>query len=113
MDDFTLFDTEGARNDETRARVPIVAVEITWSCWLTQEWEEMFAWHVISLSKFKLEEQVCFAAKVNIMQIQRLQDGWYALVKYIEDINLDQNNKKGSFVCLFLASKNLLLVYNR
>ena len=40
----------------------------------------MFARYVMSLIKFKLDEQLCFAAKVNIMHIQRLQDGLKASV---------------------------------
>ena len=42
----------------------------------------MLARYVISLSKFKLEEQLYFAAKVNIMHIERLHDSLNALVKH-------------------------------
>jgi len=50
----------------------------------------MFARYVIKLGKFKSEEQQYFAAKVNVMHIQRLQDGLNALVKHIENNNLYQ-----------------------
>ena len=74
-DAFILLDIEGSKNGEIRARVPNVAVEITRGCQLTLEWDKMFAQCVISLGKLKAEEQLCIAAKVNIMHIQRLQDG--------------------------------------
>ena len=54
----------------------------------------MQARYAISLSKFKSEKQLCFALKVHIMYIHRLQDGLNALVKYTEDINLNQSIKK-------------------
>ena len=54
----------------------------------------MFVRYVISISKFKLEDQLCFAAKVNIMHTQRLKDGFNALVKYIQDNDLNQYIKK-------------------
>ena len=47
-----------------------------------------------SLSKFKLEEQLCFAAKLNILHIHRLQAAVSAIVKYIEDNSLNQYVKK-------------------
>ena len=53
----------------------------------------MFA-QFLSLSKFKSEEQSCFAVKVNIMHIQRLLDGLNALAKYIEDIDLNKSIRK-------------------
>ena len=87
MDARILLDIESV--SEMEPTVPKVAVEITRGCRLTLEWEEMFARHVTSLRKFKLKKQSCFRAKVNIMHIQRLQEGLNALVKYIEDNNLN------------------------
>jgi len=116
---FTLFDIEGARNAEMKPRVSNIAVEITRSCRLTLKWDEMFARYVITLSRFKLEGQLCFTAKVNIIHIQRLHDGLDALVKYIEDSDLNQSIKKCVFVILssdmLIAKKILhsLLVFNR
>jgi hypothetical protein len=47
----------------------------------------MHAGCVITLRKLKSEEQLCFAAKANIMHIQRQKDGLNALAKYIEENN--------------------------
>ena len=72
--------------------------------------------YITSLSKFKSKEQSCFAEKMNIMNIQRLQDRLNALVKYIEDNDLNQYIKKGvSLLDILLARQNLrsFLVYNR
>ena len=71
MDDFTLLDIEGANNGKMKSRVPNALVEITSGCCLTLEWGKIFAVYIISLSKFKSEEQLSFAAKVNIMHSQR------------------------------------------
>ena len=57
MDAFRLLDIEDPNNGETKLRVSNAAVEITRGCWLILElveWDEMFARHVVSLSKFKL-----------------------------------------------------------
>ena len=72
-----------------KPRVANAAVEIKWACRLTLESEEMFVRQFISLSKFKSEEQSCFAAKVNVIHIKRLQEGLDTLVKYTEDKDLD------------------------
>ena len=74
-----------------KLRVPNVVVEITNGCQLALEWDEMFAQYLITLRKSVSEEQLCFAAKVNIMHIQILQDGLNALVKYTEDNDLNQS----------------------
>jgi hypothetical protein len=50
----------------------------------------MYARYVLSLSKFKLEEQLCFAAKLNIVPINRLQVALDTLVKYIVENKLNQ-----------------------
>ena len=70
MDAFTLLDIEGANNSKMKPRVPNTAVEIARGCQLTleQPQDELFARYVVSLSKFKSY----FAAKLNIMLIQRL-----------------------------------------
>jgi hypothetical protein len=49
----------------------------------------MFARYLISLSKFKLEEQLYFAAKLNIMHTHRRQAALNAIVEYFEDNNLN------------------------
>ena len=85
MDAYTLLNIESV--DETGPRVPKVAVEITRGSRLTLEWDKMYNGYVITLSKFKSEEQLCFEAKVNIAYIQRLQDGLKVLAKYIEENN--------------------------
>ena len=89
---FTLLELDGGAgsSNDTRARVPNVAVEITRGCRLSLEWDDMYARYVISLSKFKLEEQLCFAAKLNIVHINRLQAALDTLVKYIEENKLNQ-----------------------
>ena len=67
MDAFRLLDIEGASNGKMGPIVPNVAVKITRGFRLTLEWDKMFARYTISSSKFELEEQICFAAKVNIL----------------------------------------------
>ena len=89
---FILFEVDsraGSRND-TKMRVPNVAVEINRGCRLSFGWDDIYARYVISLSKFKLEEQLCFAAKLNIVHINRPQAALEALVKYIEENKLNQ-----------------------
>ena len=82
MDAYTIFNIKSVDRNYK------VVVEITKSSRLTLEWDKMYNGYVITLSKFKSEEQLCFAAKVNIVHIQRLQDGLNALAKYIEENNL-------------------------
>jgi hypothetical protein len=86
MDAYALLNIESV--DETGPKAPKEAVEIIRGSRITLEWDKMYNRYVISLSKFKSEEQTCFAAKVNIAHIQKLQDGLNALVKYIEENNL-------------------------
>ena len=93
MNNFTLLDIEGTINDERKSRVRNVAVKITWVCRLALEEDEMFARYVISLNKFKLEEQLCFTTKGNVMHTQILKDGLNELVKHVEDNNLNQSIK--------------------
>ena len=71
MNTFRLLNIEGASSGYMKPRVPNVEVEIKRGCSITLEWNEMLGKCVISLEKFKLQEQLCFAAKVNIMHIQR------------------------------------------
>ena len=89
---FTLLELDGGAgsSNDTKTRVPNVAVEITRGCRLSLEWDDMYARYVISLSKFKLEEQLCFAAKLNIVHINRLQAALDTPVKYIEENKLYQ-----------------------
>ena len=54
----------------------------------------MFGRYITSLSKFKLEEQLYFTAKANIMRITRLQHGLNATMKHIEDNGLTHLNEK-------------------
>ena len=54
----------------------------------------MFGRYVISLSKLKSEELLCFAAKGNIMHIYRLQHRLNAILKHIEDNRLTHLMKK-------------------
>ena len=69
MSVFALFEVEGASSSEIKPRVPNAAEVTTWSSWLILERNRMFTRYVKSLSKFKLEKQLRFAAKVNIMHI--------------------------------------------
>ena len=46
-----------------KTRAPSIPVEIKKDCQITFEWDEVFGGYVISLSKFKLEEQLCFPEK--------------------------------------------------
>ena len=80
---FTLLELDGgagSRND-TRTGVPNVAVEITRWCRLSLKWDDLYPRYVKSLSKFKLEEQLCFAAKLHTVHINRLQAALDTLVK--------------------------------
>ena len=88
---FTLLEVDGgAGSSSNDTRVPNVAVEITRGCRLSLEWNDMYARYVMSLSKFKMEEQLCFAAKLNIVHINRLQAALDALVKYIDEKKMHQ-----------------------
>ena len=75
-----------------------VTVEIAKGCWLPLESDEMFAQYVILLCKFKTEEQLCFATKMNMLHIQGLQHGLTVLVKYAEGNDLNQFQKRSKFV---------------
>jgi hypothetical protein len=86
IDAYKLLDIENV--DETGPRVPKVLGKITRSSRLALEWGKMYAEYVITLSKFKSEEQLCLAAMVNIVHIQRIQDELNVLAKYIEENNL-------------------------
>ena len=50
----------------------------------------MFDRYIISLSKFKFEEQLCFVVKMNIIHISRLQRGLNAIVRQIKDNGLNR-----------------------
>ena len=88
---FTLLEVDsGAGSSSNDTRAPNIAVEITRGSRLCLEWDEVYARYVISLSKFKLEEQLCFAVKLNIVHINRIQAALDTLVKYIEENKLYQ-----------------------
>ena len=89
MDGLTLLEVECTGSSEMKPRVPNVAVTTTRGCRITLQWDEILARYVTSLRKFKLEKQLCFEAKVNIMHIQILQDGLKAFWKYTEQILQD------------------------
>ena len=70
---FTLLEADsgaGSSND-TKTRLPNVVVEITTRCRLSLAWNEKYARYAISMNKFKLEEQSCLAAKLNIMHTDK------------------------------------------
>jgi len=77
-------------------------VEIVKNCRQTFEWDEMISRYVISLSKFKLEEQLRFTAKVNTMHISRLQNGLNAIMRHIEDKKLGHLQKKKE-MCVYYS----------
>ena len=87
---FTLSedDREAGISNDTKTRIPNVAVEITRRFRLSLESEDMYATYLISLSKLQLEEQLWVATKLNIKNINRLQSALNAIVKYIEDNKL-------------------------
>jgi len=89
---FTPLELQGPSNGEMKHRIYNVVVEIKRGCRLRKD--EMPAGYVISLSKFKLEEQLFFAAKVNMIYMHRLQDGLNAFAEYIEGIHLNKIYKK-------------------
>ena len=71
---FTLLEVDSrVGSNDTNTRVPNLAVEITRRCQLSLEWDEMLGKYVISLSKFKLEEQLCIAADFKIIHMHRIQ----------------------------------------
>ena len=94
MSGFTVLQLEGVDSDVVKKRAPNVPVEIGKHCRLACEWDEIFGRYVISLNKCKLEEQLCFAAKVNIMYISRLQHELNAIVKHIEENRLTHFMRK-------------------
>ena len=77
-------------NKATATILPYVAVEIKRGSRLSFEWDVMYARYLISLSKFKLKEQSCFAADLNIMHIHRLQAALHTILKYTQDNKLNQ-----------------------
>jgi hypothetical protein len=81
---FTLLEVDSGVDDNS-TRAPNIAVEITKGSRLCLEWDAVYARYVISLSKFKMEDQLCFSAKVDIAHVNRLQCALSALVKHIED----------------------------
>ena len=99
---FRLLDIEGLSNGEKKFNVSNVAVKITMNCQLTLEWDKMFGGYVISLSKVKLKVQLCFVAKVDIIDIKKLQNR--RNIKCISEIYLIQKleliYKKSIFVTI-------------
>jgi len=89
---FTLLEINDGTDSSSSndIRVPNVAVEITAGCRLCLEWDTMYARYVISLSKFKQEEQLCFAGKVNILHINKLRSALDVLSKYIDENKMHQ-----------------------
>jgi hypothetical protein len=89
---FTLLEVDGGegRSNDTKTRVPNITVEITRGFRLSLEWDDIFARYVASLSKSKLEDQLGFAAKLDIVHINRLQAALNTIVKYIEENKLYQ-----------------------
>jgi hypothetical protein len=83
---FTLLEVSSSSSNDTRA--PNIAVEITRGSRLCLEWDEVYARYVLSLSKFKIDDQLCFAAKVDIAHMNRLQSALNAIVKHIDDNKL-------------------------
>ena len=58
-----------------------------------------------------VQERFCFAGKVNIVHIHRLQDALSATVKYIEDNELNQFLKKEilKYICYYNFKVKMLL----
>ena len=87
---FTLLEVDSgvdsSSSNDTRA--PNIAVGITRGSRLCLELEEVYARYVLSLSKFKLEDQLCLAAKVDIIHIHRLQSALNEIVKHMDDNKL-------------------------
>ena len=72
LSSLTLLQLEGVDSDDMNTRAHNVAIVIWKDCPLAFEWDEMFGRYVTSLIKFKLEERLCFTAKVNIMDVSKL-----------------------------------------
>ena len=87
---FTLLEINDGAGSSNDIRVPNVAVEITGGCRLFLEWDDMYARYVIPLSKFKQEEQLCFAGKVNIVHINKLLSALDVPSKYIDENKMNQ-----------------------
>ena len=71
---FTLLEVDsGACNsNDTKTRVQKGAIEIIRGPQLSPQWHDMYARYVISLSEFRLEQQLRFAAKLDTVHIHRL-----------------------------------------
>ena len=112
MSGFTLLHLDEVDSEEVKKRASIVALETEKNCGLIFEWDEMFNRYVIFLSKFKLEEPLYLAAKVNIMHTSRLKHGLNIIMKHIEDNGLTHLIKKSENVyysfTTFLTTKNVL-----
>ena len=93
---FTLLevDSGSVSSNVTKTILPNVAAEIISGCRLGLEWDELYARYVISLSKLKLEDQLFFAAKLNIMLKHRIQAALNAIMKCINYNKLKQYEKK-------------------
>ena len=68
MDGFTLLQLGGVDSANKQTRAANVAVEIEKNCRLTFECDEMFGRYAILLNKFKSQDQLYFAAKVNLIK---------------------------------------------
>ena len=79
-----MLEIKSASNGEMKPRVPNVALEITRSL-SANPW---MGWEICKicdiLEQIQVVFTVMFSSKVNIMHVQRIQDGLNALVKYIE-----------------------------
>ena len=62
----------------------------------------MYARYVIFLSKFKLEEQLCFAAKLDIMHIHRLVTALNFIMKYIVDNKLNHYVRNEGYIIVIM-----------
>ena len=58
-DSFEVDNGPGNSSNDPKTRIPNVAAEITRGSRLSLEWDDMFGRYVVSLSKFRLEEQLC------------------------------------------------------
>ena len=94
-DSFEVDNGPGNSSNDPKTRIPNVAAEITRGSRLSLEWDEMCARYVIPLRKFKLEEKLGFATKLNKMNIHRLHAALNAIVKSIEDNKVNQYVKNG------------------
>ena len=83
ISNFTLLDLK-IETSELKIRATNIVTYIAVGSHLTLKWDLNFSRYLISLSRFKIGNQLCFAGGVNMMNLGAILKGFNKVVNYIE-----------------------------